>query len=123
MSINVEKLSQILTEFASTTSGIQGAALVTPDGLPLASTLPGKMDEERVSAMSASMLSLGERIGKELARGDVGRVSVEGEDGYGILTSCTEDAIFLVLAASDAKQGVLMLEIKRILEELRLVLS
>jgi len=123
MSINVEKLSQILTEFASTTSDIQGAALVTPDGLPLASTLPGKMDEERVSAMSASMLSLGERIGKELARGEVGRVFVEGEEGYGILTSCTEDAIFLVLAARQAKQGVLMLEIKRILEELRLILS
>lgn len=123
MSINVEKLSQILTEFAGTTSDIQGAALVTPDGLPLASTLPGKMDEERVSAMSASMLSLGERIGKELARGEVGRIFVEGEEGYGILTSCTEEAIFLVLAAREAKQGVLMLEIKRILEELRLVLS
>ena len=65
MSINLDKLNQILTEFASTTSDIQGAALVTPDGLPLATTLPGNMDEERVSAMSASMLSLGERIGKK----------------------------------------------------------
>jgi len=123
MSINVEKLSQILTEFASTTSEIQGAALVTPDGLPLASALPGKMDEERVSAMSASILSLGERIGKELARGEVERILVEGNEGYGILTSCTEEALFLVLASRQAKQGVLMLEIKRILEDLRLVLS
>lgn len=123
MGINIDKLNQILQEFVSTTSDIQGAALVTPDGLPLATTLPGKMDEERVSAMSASMLSLGERIGKELARGEVGRIFVEGEEGYGILTSCTEEALFLVLASRQAKQGVLMLEIKRILEELRLVLS
>lgn len=123
MSINVEKLSQTLTEFASTTSEIQGAALVTPDGLPLASALPAKMDEERVSAMSASMLSLGERIGKELARGEVERIFVEGKEGYGILTSCTEETIFLVLASREAKQGILMLEIKRILEELRLILS
>lgn len=123
MGINIDKLNQILQEFVSTTSEIQGAALVTPDGLPLATTLPGKMDEERVSAMSASMLSLGERIGKELARGEVGRIFVEGEEGYGILTSCTEEALFLVLASRQAKQGVLMLEIKRILEELRLVLS
>lgn len=123
MGINVEKLNQILEEFASTTSDIQGAAIVTPDGLPLATVLPGKMDEERVSAMSASMLSLGERIGKELSRGDVARIFVEGEEGYGILTSCTEETIFLVLASRQAKQGVLMLEIKRVLEELRLVLS
>jgi hypothetical protein len=123
MSINLEKLNQVLTEFASSTNDIQGAALVTPDGLPLATTLPGNMDEERVSAMSASMLSLGERIGKELARGNIARIFVEGEEGYGILTSCTEEALFLVLASHQAKQGVLMLEIKRILEELRLVLS
>ncbi len=123
MSINVEKLNQILQEFASTTNEVQGAALVTPDGLPLATTLPARMDEERVSAMSASILSLGERIGKELARGQVERIFVEGEDGYGILTSCTEDALFLVLASHQAKQGVLMLEIKRIVEELRSVLA
>ncbi len=119
MGINVEKLNQILQEFVSTTSDIQGAALVTPDGLPLATTLPGQMDEDRVSAMSASMLSLGERIGKELARGNVERIFVEGGDGYGILTSCTEEALFLVLASQEAKQGVLMLEIKRTLQELR----
>lgn len=123
MGINIEKLNQILQEFVSTTGDIQGAALVTPDGLPLATTLPEKMDEERVSAMSASMLSLGERIGKELTRGEVERIFVEGAEGYGILTSCTEEALFLVLASRQAKQGVLMLEIKRILEDLRLVLS
>lgn len=123
MGINIQKLNQTLQEFVSNTSDIQGAALVTPDGLPLATTLPEKMDEERVAAMSASMLSLGERIGKELARGEVGRIFVEGQEGYGILTSCTEEALFLVLANHQAKQGVLMLEIKRILEDLRLGLS
>lgn len=123
MAINVEKLNQILQDFVSSTGEIQGAALVTPDGLPLATALPGQMDEERVSAMSASMLSLGERIGKELGRGQVERIFVEGEEGYGILTSCTEEARFLVLATRQAKQGVLMLEIKGILKDLRSVLT
>jgi predicted regulator of Ras-like GTPase activity (Roadblock/LC7/MglB family) len=71
------------------------------------------MDDERVSAMSAAMLSLGERIGKELVRGDIDRIYVEGDEGFSILTSCGEDAVFLVLASKAAKQGVLMLEIKR----------
>ncbi len=122
MAINIEKLNSILQNFVSATSDIQGAALVTPDGLPLASTLPGNMDEERVAAMSASLLSLGERIGQELSRGDIDRIFVEGNSGYGILTSCGEEAVFLVLANQKAKQGVLMLEIKRIISELKLLL-
>ncbi len=122
MAINTEKLTSILQNFVTATNDIQGAALVTPDGLPLAASLPGMMDEERVSAMSAAMLSLGERIGNELARGGIERLYVEGDKGYGILTSCGEDAVFLVLASHTAKQGLLMLEIKRALEELKLVL-
>lgn len=122
MAISTEKLNMILQEFVTSTSDVQGAALVTPDGLPLATSLPSGMDEERVSAMSAAMLSLGERIGSELARGGVDRIYVEGDQGYGVLTSCGEDAVFLVLASKAAKQGILMLEIKRTLGNLKLLL-
>ena len=123
MSINVAKLEGILQDLVTSTSDVQGAALVSPDGLPLASTLPSGMDEERVSAMSAAMLSLGERIGNELARGQIDRLYVEGEKGYGILTSCGEEAVLLVLANKSAKQGLLMLEIKRVVTELKTALA
>lgn len=123
MAINSQKLGQILQTFVTSTPDVQGAAMVTPDGLPLSSFLPGGMDDERVSAMSAAMLSLGERIGKELARGTIDRIYVEGHEGFSILTSCGEDAVFLVLASKAAKQGVLMLEIKRTLVEIKSVLQ
>lgn len=123
MGINVAKLESILQNLVTSTSDVQGAALVSPDGLPLASTLPSGMDEERVSAMSAAMLSLGERIGNELARGAIDRLYVEGDKGYGILTSCGEEAVLLVLASKAAKQGLLMLEIKRVTSELKAALS
>ncbi|MEH1842448.1 MAG: roadblock/LC7 domain-containing protein [Nostoc sp.] len=121
MAINTDKLGSILQNFVTGTIGVQGAALVTPDGLPLAASLPGGMDDERVSAMSASMLSLGERIGIELSRGSVDRIYVEGDKGFSILTSCGQDAVLLVLASETVKQGLLMLEIKRLLTELKLV--
>jgi hypothetical protein len=122
MAINSQKLGHILQNFVSTTADVQGAAMVTPDGLPLATSLPTGMDDERVSAMSAAMLSLGDRIGRELARGDIDRIYVEGDEGFSILTSCGEDAVFLVLAGKSAKQGVLMLEIKRTLSDLKSIL-
>ena len=123
MAINAEKLGMVLQNFVSGTTDVQGAALVTPDGLPLAASLPGGMDEERVSAMSASMLSLGERIGMELARGTIDRIFVEGNKGFGILTGCGQDAVLLVLASESAKQGLLMLEIKLVLTELKLIVQ
>ena len=111
---NLSSLQGILQNTVAASASIQGAAVVTLDGLPLASILPGNMDEEKTAAMSAAMLSLGERIGKELARGDIDRIFVQGNSGYGVLTSCTEDALLLTLASEDAKQGLLFMEIKQL---------
>jgi len=110
---NLGSLQGILQKYVSNTPNVQGAAVVTPDGLPLATVLPSGMDEERTSAMSAAMLSLGERIGRELSRGAIDRIFVQGDKGYGILTSCGSEAVLLTLASSEAKQGLLFLEIKR----------
>lgn len=122
MAMNVQKIQMTLQDLVSNGPDIQGAALVTLDGLPLVSTLPSNMDEERVSAMAAAMLSIGERIGGELQRGDVGRVFVEGNQGYCTLTSCGEEAVLLVLASTAAKQGLINLSIKQSIAELRTVI-
>ncbi len=116
--INVSMLQDELQNFVSAGSDVQGAALVSPDGLALASVLPGGMDEERTAAMSASMLSLGERIGRELARGSIDRIVVEGEKGYGVLVGCGADAVLLVLAGAGVKQGLLFLEVKRVVAKI-----
>lgn len=113
---NMASLEGVLRNFVSSTPDVEGAAIVTPDGLPLASVLPAGMDEERTSAMSAAMLSLGERIGRELVRGSIDRIFVQGDKGYGVLTSCGQDAVLLTLANAQVKQGLLFLEIKRVNE-------
>ena len=115
-------LQDELQNFVSSSTGVQGAILLTPDGLALASVLPAGMDEGRTAAMSASMLSLGEQIGRELVRGNIDRIFVEGEKGYGLLVSCG-DAILLVLANAFVKQGLLFLEIKRVVVKITLLLD
>jgi predicted regulator of Ras-like GTPase activity (Roadblock/LC7/MglB family) len=121
--IQVSRLKELLQNFVSRISDVQGAVLVSPDGLPLASVLPGDLDEERTAAMSAAMLSLGERIGQELTRGIVERIYVEGEKGYSILVGCGDDAVLLILASKAAKQGLLFLEIKRLVTEITPLLA
>ncbi|MCS6782009.1 MAG: roadblock/LC7 domain-containing protein [Gloeomargarita sp. SKYBB_i_bin120] len=119
MSINVAKLTAALQQFVGSVANVQAAAVVSPDGLALASCLMPGMDEERVSAMAAALLSLSERIGRELNRGSIERVWVEGSQGYSIITNCTEEAVLLVLADRQAKLGVVNLEIKNVVSQLQ----
>ncbi len=121
--INISMLQDTLQNFVSSTPDVQGVALVSPDGLSLSSVLPSQMDEERTAAMSASILSLGERIGGELARGNVERIVVEGEKGYSMLVGCGSEAVLLVLANSSAKKGLLFLETKRVVTQIVQLIS
>ena len=92
---------------------IQASAVVSIDGLIIASALPGSVEEDRVSAMSAAMLSLGERISIELRRGDLDQVYIRGDNGYVMLTSVGQDAVLTVMASVNAKLGLIFLDIKR----------
>lgn len=123
MPINYSALQAVLQEFVTSVSNVQGASIISPDGLALVSSLPAGMEEERVSAMSAAMLALGERIGRELARGQIERILVEGEKGYAIVSSCTDDAVLIVLTDDKAKIGVINLEIKQLIGRLQPSLS
>jgi len=111
MPIDSDKMTRILHNFVSKISDVEGAAVVTPDGLPLASP-----------PMSATMLSLGEKVGAELAKGGMDQISVASGEGFSILTNCGNDAVLIVLAGKDAKQGVLQLEIQRIVSDLKVAM-
>ena len=97
---------------------IQASALVSVDGLIIASALPANVEEDRVSAMSAAMLSLGERISLELQRGELDQVYIRGNGGYVLLTSVGTEAVLTVMANSNAKLGLIFLDIKRTAEAL-----
>ncbi|RLC99972.1 MAG: hypothetical protein DRI77_01470, partial [Chloroflexi bacterium] len=78
-----------------------------------ASALPVGAGEDRVSAMSAAMLSLGERIASELGRGVLDQVYVKGDRGYILLMSVGEEAVLTVMARKNAKLGLIFLDMRR----------
>jgi hypothetical protein len=84
----------------------------------MASALPPDVEEDRVSAMSAAMLSLGDRIAAELGRGMLDQVYIRGNNGYVLLLDVGEEAVLTVLARQDAKLGMLFLDMKRAAEDL-----
>jgi len=113
-----EQMVERLRDMQASTPDIEASAVVSVDGLIMASSLPAGVEEDRVSAMSAAMLSLGERIASELGRGTLDQVYIKGEHGYVLLMSVGEEAVLTVLARAQAKLGLLFLDMRRAAEEL-----
>jgi hypothetical protein len=111
-----------LRELQVSSPDVEAAAIISVDGLPIASSLPQGVEEDRVSAMSAAMLSLGERIAGELGRGMLDEVYIRGEKGYVILRAVGEEAVLTVLARQQAKLGLLFLDMRRAADELSTIL-
>jgi predicted regulator of Ras-like GTPase activity (Roadblock/LC7/MglB family) len=107
------RLDRILAELVGQVPEIEAASVVSFDGLAMASALPPGMDEDRVAAMSAALLSLGERAAEGLGRGLLSQVYVEGEDGTVFLISADDEAVLVAVAAKGAKAGLMLFEVRR----------
>jgi predicted regulator of Ras-like GTPase activity (Roadblock/LC7/MglB family) len=107
-----------LRELQASSPDIEASAVVSVDGLSIASALPQGVEEDRVSAMSAAMLSLGERIATELGRGSLEQVYIKGQKGYVVLMSVGEEAVLTVMAREQAKLGLILLDMRRAAEDL-----
>lgn len=118
MRSRTEMMVDRLRDLQAGTPDIEASAVVSVDGLIMASSLPSGVDEDRISAMSAAMLSLGDRIAAELKRGTLDRVYISGSSGIIVLMAVGEDAVLTVLARSSAKLGLIFLDMKRAADDL-----
>ena len=114
----MDKYEKVLQELIKN-SGLEGAVIVSADGLPISSVLKPGVEEDRVAAMSAAILSLGEKVTEELEKGVLEQLTVKGEDGYIVLTGIGQEAVLTVLASNAAKLGLLLMEIKKAQDQLK----
>lgn len=108
-----ERLAGALNDFIAASPDVEAAAVVSFDGLAMASALPDDMDEDRLGAMSAALLSLGEQAAQGLGRGELNQVFVEGEHGYVFLMSAKDQAVLAAVADKAAKIGLMLFEMRR----------
>jgi predicted regulator of Ras-like GTPase activity (Roadblock/LC7/MglB family) len=118
-----ERLVGALDALMEHSQDIQAAALVSLDGFTMASALPDGMQEDRVGAMSAAILGLGERAAAELGRGHLSQVFIEGADGYVLLMASGDRAVLTVLADSSSKLGLVLYDMRQTAEEIAEILK
>ena len=117
-----QQLVERLRNLQASSPDIEASAIVSVDGLTIASALPQGIEEDRVSAMSAAMLSLGERIASELGRGVLDQVYIKGNNGYVVLMAVGEEAVLTALARQQAKLGLIFLDMRRAAEDIEKLL-
>ena len=118
-----EAMAAALNEFLDVSWEVEAAAVVSPDGLPMASALPPEVEEDRLAAMSASLLTLGERAAEGLDKGHLAQVLVEGDQGYVLLMSAGPDALLVAVMSHDAKVGLVLFEMRRAAQSIAAVMD
>jgi predicted regulator of Ras-like GTPase activity (Roadblock/LC7/MglB family) len=118
-----ERLASALDELMVESPDVQAAALVSMDGFTMASALPEGMQEDRVGAMSAAILGLGERAAAELGRGHLTQVFIEGDDGYVVLIAAGSKAVLTTLARTESKLGLVLYDMSQTAETISEILG
>ncbi len=117
-----DALNSILASLSSSSGDIEASAVVSTDGLLMASNFPASMDEERMAAMAAALLAIGDRTSRELARGSLEQVFVRGDHGFVVMMAAGEDGVLTLLCNPRAKMGLIFLDMKRAAEEIAKIL-
>lgn len=117
-----EELNRILRTMQASTPEIEASALISEDGLMIASALPQHVDEMRVAGMSSTLLSLGQRAATELTRGQLEQVLIRGKEGYVVMIGAASGTMLLVLATHAAKLGLIFLDMNKAVKDISKVL-
>ncbi len=114
----LQEIERILHELKSRIPDLEGLAVVSREGLSIASALFTTVDEDRIGAMTAASLSLSDRIVLELERGIMDQVIITGTNGLVIIRDAGEHAVLVGIAKMNAKLGLVLLDINRAAKKL-----
>lgn len=103
---------------AASNPDILGCALVSEDGLPIFSVIPGEIEEDSMSAMSATLYALGERVISDLTSGNLEQVYVKGDQGYVVISSVGQIGTLAVIAKPTAKLGYVLMVLRQVISDL-----
>ena len=117
-----ELLNPILDALNGSSPDIEASAVISTDGIMIASLMAESLDEERIGAMSAAILSLSSRAAVEMSRGKLEQVIVKCNLGSMIITHAGNNAAVTVLTKSSANLGPLFRTVKRSADNIAKVL-
>jgi len=118
-----EELKKALKEIIHKHREIEGLSIVSSEGLPVVSLLPQEIDEIVISAITATLISVGEKANLQLNKGFLQRVILEGDNGYIVITSIDENTLLTAFTSKRVKLGLIFLALQEAIEKLKPIMQ
>ena len=118
MATTKEMLDKVLSDF-SKMGDIEASAIVSRDGLLMASNIPEGIHAETFAAMTATMLGAAETVVAELKKGVPDRVIVESKEAKLVATGAGAKALLVVMTAPAAGLGLILVELEKAAEKVK----
>ncbi len=114
-----ERIRAVLHELLNASPYVKAVAVVRVSGLTVEAVMPPEIEQERVSAMSAVMLLLGQRITEAMQSGLLDKVYIKGAEGHIIMMAVGSEAVLTVQASERAALGLLFVEMRVAADKLK----
>lgn len=117
-----ETINEILRGLQRRDSNFQASAVISKDGLIVASILPSGVPQDRVAVSAASIVAQAQSATQDLERGNLQDIFIRGEGGYICVAKIRDAAYLLAITKSAAMLGSILLELKKAGDEIGKIL-
>jgi len=122
LSTRAERIRSVVSDFMRGNPDVTGVSIISAEGLVIESSLPAGIDEERASAAFSALQSIVERVSDQVALGKLNFLILLTDKGGAILYP-GKKASLVVLMSPKAKIGLLIIDVKDIVEKLKDILD
>lgn len=122
MTTTREMFEKVLDDLGAT-GDIEASAVVSKDGLLMASNISSGTQPDTFAAMAATMLGAAETAVNELGKGKVERVIAESKEIKIITSGATDNILLVLMAKPTAALGLILVEMDKAVKKIASIMS
>ena len=116
--MSTEKFRILIENLLNSIDGAKSVAIVSQEGLIVESVLEDDISEIKLAAMTATILSVAERVLAELRSGILDNAALTGDEGIFIVMSAGKELILAVCLDLDARMDTCFIEMRKAAQQL-----
>jgi predicted regulator of Ras-like GTPase activity (Roadblock/LC7/MglB family) len=114
-----DQLLYFLENLIDSVDGVRSAAVVSVEGLIAQAILEEGISDIKLAAMTATILSVGERVLAELKSGNLDVCILQGDERNFVVMEAGEDLILALCLDIDARMDTCFIEMRKVSEQIK----
>jgi len=113
----------VLLELSHSSAEVEASAVVSIEGVTIASSLREGVDSDQVGVMCASLLALAETASSEFKRGKLKQLMIDAECGFVLIVHVDEMAALVLVTQTSNNVGMVFLEASKTAQHIAKILA